>query len=347
VMPRIAPDPDFARFLDVLLLKRPVQRPPLFDFHIAREHKERLLERPIESARDEIDFYRLAGYDFVQATVHVAPTELAAEHAHSGSATAGYHGLIQSLSQFQSRRWSWQDAAEGNLSGCRDQFEIVERLAEAMPDQMRLMLHGADVFTLAWMLMGFESFCLATVDQPELVAALMESLADAQINALAEAMRIGGARIGIVLYSDDIAYTEGLMLAPSFFREYLLPVLERVAAFGPPLVYHSDGRLYDVFDDLANVGIRGIQPLEAKSMDPLEIKRCWSGKFCLIGNIDLDLMCRGTAAEVERQVRDKIDRLNVGGGYMVGVSNTVPDYVNFDNYVRMIETVYSYSEDAA
>ena len=120
-----------------------------------------------------------------------------------------------------------------------------------MPDQMRLMLHGADVFTLAWMLMGFESFCLATVDQPELVAALMDSLADAQINALAEAMRVGGDRIGIVLYSDDIAYTEGLMLAPSFFREYLLPVLKRVAALGPPLVYHSDGRLYDVFDDLA------------------------------------------------------------------------------------------------
>ena len=49
-------------------------------------------------------------------------------------------------------------------------------------------------------------------------------------------------------------------------------------------------------------------------MDPLEIKRRWPGKFCLLGNIDLDLMCRGTGEQVERHVREKIERLNAGGG---------------------------------
>jgi uroporphyrinogen decarboxylase len=347
VRPRIAPEPDFARFRDVLLLKRAVRRPPLFDFHIAPEHKERLLGRPVASPSDEVEFYRLAGYDFVQATVHVAPTEISAEHAHHGSDTAGYHGVIHSLEQFRSQKWSWQDAAAGNLDACQAQLKFLRSLAEVIPDEMRIMLHGADSFTLAWMLMGFEAFCMATVDQPELVFALMDSLANAQINALSEAMHIGGDKIGVVLYSDDVAYTEGLMLAPSFFLEYLIPVLKRVAALGPPLVYHSDGRLYDVFDDLAEVGVRGIQPLEAKSMDPLEVKGRWPGKFCLIGNIDLDLMCRGTTLDVVREVRMKIDRLNIGGGYMVGVSNTVPDYVSYENYIAMIETVYSYSEGVA
>ncbi len=76
-------------------------------------------------------------------------------------------------------------------------------------------------------------------------------------------------------------------------------------------------------------------------MDPLDIKARWPGKFCLIGNIDLDLMSRGTPQQVEAHVRDRIDTLNAGGGYMPGVSNTVPYYVNFENYVRMIQTVYS------
>ena len=110
-----------------------------------------------------------------------------------------------------------------------------------------------------------------------------------------------------------------------------------------PFLYHTDGRLYDVLDDLARVGVNAIQPLEPKAMDPLEIKRRWPGKFCLCGNIDLDLMARGTPDEVERHVRAKIERLNVGGGYMPGVSNTVPDYVKFENYARMIETVFSYA----
>jgi uroporphyrinogen-III decarboxylase len=77
-------------------------------------------------------------------------------------------------------------------------------------------------------------------------------------------------------------------------------------------------------------------------MDPLSIKQRWPGKFCLIGNIDLDLMSRGTAEQVERQVREKIGRLNEGGGYMVGVSNTVPAYVRYENWARMIETTYSF-----
>jgi len=56
-------------------------------------------------------------------------------------------------------------------------------------------------------------------------------------------------------------------------------------------------------------------------------------------------MARGEPDDVEAHVRAKIDRLNQGGGYMPGVSNTVPDYVRFENYQRMIETVMSYPDE--
>lgn len=75
-----------------------------------------------------------------------------------------------------------------------------------------------------------------------------------------------------------------------------------------------------------------------------EHKARWLGRFCLLGNIDLDLMSRGSEADVERRVRDRIDRLNPAGGYMPGVSNTVPYYVKFENYQRMIQTVHSYAD---
>ena len=116
-------------------------------------------------------------------------------------------------------------------------------------------------------------------------------------------------------------------------------------AVGAPLIYHTDGRLYEVFDDFARIGVRGVQPLEPKSMDPLEIKRRWPGKFCLMGNIDLDTMGRGTRDEVEAHVRERVETVGAGGGYMPGVSNTVPYYVKIENYRRMIETVHSYPDE--
>ena len=350
---RIEPSPDFDRFRDVLLLKRAVRRPPLFDFHVAPVHKAAVLGREYGGAKDDVEFFWRAGYDYVQMTIGVPHEELIeaerAEQQKQATKTASANArVIQSFEHFRARRWSWFDLAEGDLANVEERLRCLENFAKADLRGMKIMFHTADIFTLAWMMIGFDEFCLASVEEPEYIEAVMGSLAKAAENITRRAIEIAGDKIGVFLYSDDIAYTEGLMLSPEFFRRHLFPAMGRLtgllAEIGAPTIYHSDGRLFQVFDDLAALGVRGIQPLEPKSMDPLEIKRKWAGKFCLAGNIDLDLMCRGTAEQVEAHVREKIERLNVGGGYMPGVSNTVPFYVSTENYLRMIETVYSYKD---
>jgi uroporphyrinogen decarboxylase len=351
--PHIDPNPDFSRFRDVLLLRRAWRRPPLFDFHIDRAHKARLLGRPVETAADETRFFALAGYDYIQITVRIPHEELdhviAQEKQSSDAASHGGHArLIHTPDQFNAQRWSWQPLAEGDLSAVRPRLDYLQQVADALPPGMKIVLHTDDVFTFTWQMMGFTELCLSIYEQPELVRDVMRSLAAASRRIVDAAIACVGDRIGAVMYSDDIAYTEGLMCGPDFFRSHLFPHLLDLSAaaetIDAPLIYHSDGRLYDVFDDLSAAGVRAIQPLEPKSMDPLEIQRRWPGRFCLLGNIDLDLMTRGEPDEVEHQVRDRMDTLNTHGGYMPGVSNTVPHYVRYENYIRMIETVYRYPD---
>lgn len=308
--------------------------------------------RPVREPVDDMAFMRAAGYDYIQCTVHVPAAELtAAKQAQRGdAATHGAdHGIIDSPEHYRSREWSWQAAARGDLRVIQPQLDWLAGLARVLPPGMKILIHNADVFTYAWELVGFSPFCFFSLEQPEFIGELMQSLAAAQLNATRAALDVAGDAAGVLMYSDDIAYTEGLMLRPEFFREFLFPTIGQFVGLGRdhgdlPLIYHTDGRLYDVLDDLARLEVRGIQPLEPKSMDPLEIQHRWPGRFCLLGNIDLDLMARGTPDAVEQHVRERITRLNVGGGYMPGVSNTVPDYVKFENYQRMIETVYSYAD---
>lgn len=347
--PRIDPRPDFARFRDTLTLKRACKRPPLFDFIIHPKHLGEVIGRPVANGADVVEAYYLAGYDYVQAASYAPRDELLARNRASQLATHSTDArLITSLAQFRSQRWSWQAMAEGDLSVHAPVFDRLEEICAALKPGMKVLAHTADVFTFAWEYTGFTEFCLAVYEEPELIRELMASLFAAQYNGFAEFLRRAGDRLGAVIYSDDIAYTEGLMLSPDFFRAHLFPYIGRFAElarnYGAPFIYHSDGKLYQVFDDLAALGVNAIQPLEPKSMDPLEIKRRWPGKFCLLGNIDLDLMSRGSLSDVERHVRNRVDTLNVGGGYMPGVSNTVPDYVNHANWIRMIETVYSYGD---
>ncbi len=346
-------EPDFGRFLDTLLLRRAWRRPPQFDFIIDARHKAAVLGRPAETADDEAAFYRAAGYDYVQASVYAPHDELIdaqqRQRSASGSASHGDTCVIPTLADFRSKRWSWQDLAEGDTTRIEPALERAERLAEALPGRMKLLLHGADVFTFAWEMIGFDAFCLASYEEPEFIRAVMDSLAAAQLNAIDAALRRCGDRVGAIIYSDDIAYTEGLMLSPDFFKQYLFPTIGEVArrgeSAGAPLIYHSDGRLYDVFDDLTTLGVKAIQPLEPKSMDPMAIKQRWPGRLCLLGHIDLDLMARGEPDQVEAHVRQEIDQLNADGGYMPGVSNTVPDYVKTENYLRMIRTIQSYPDE--
>lgn len=353
-MPDIAPRPNFARFLDTLLLRRAYVRPPVFDFHVDAVHKSRLIGRPWRTPADDVEFWRLAGYDYVQFPIYVPHQELR-ERRSAAQEGAASHGsdlaVIESLEQFRSRRWSWQDVAEGNLSAVRDRLDWAAQLVAVCPDEMKVILHTADIFTFAWEMIGFTQFCLASVEQPQFLQEVMESLARGVLNVAQAAVEVLGPKLGAVFYSDDIAYSEGLMLSPAFFAEFLFPHIEALGKVGrgAPLIYHTDGRLYDVFDHFARIGVKGVQPLEPKSMDPLEIKRRWPRQFCLMGNVDLDLMSRGSTGQVEAHVRDRIERLHFGrdpdspypGGYMVGVSNTVPYYVNHEHYVRMLEIVHA------
>lgn len=351
--PAIEPSPDFERFRQTLTRQRSWRRPPLFDFLIDRSHKRDVLGRPVKTATDEVEFFTRAGYDYAQASLYVPIEELQEALRKSRESGSAIHGgslaVIESLDQFKRRRWSWQPVADGDLTAVADKLEWMGRLAEALPESMKLLVHFADVFTFAWEMIGFDEFCLATYEAPALIEAVMGSMAMANLNVAEEAVRRCGEKIGVVMYSDDIAYTEGLMLSPDFFRKALFPFMGELAERGrcvdAPMIYHSDGRLYQVLDDLAALGVNGIQPLEPKSMDPREIKDGWPNTFCLLGNIDLDLMARGAPEQVEQHVRERIERINADGGYMPGVSNTVPDYVDHANYIRMIETVYSYSDE--
>ncbi len=120
--------------------------------------------------------------------------------------------------------------------------------------------------------------------------------------------------------------------------------MEKIGALaqraGVPFIYHTDGNLWSVFEDFVRRGIQAIHPLEPNSMNALEVKEKYGDRLCLMGNIDLDLLSRGTPRQVQALVRDRIEKLGFNGGYCVGSSNTIPHYVRIENYIAMIEEVF-------
>jgi len=337
------PDPDFQRLRTALLRGEP-DRVPLVELIVGGKVMSEFLGKPVDTHERYVDFHRLAGYDYVRVTPvnNLNPAERPpAEGVRSRPATERDKprtwapegkGIITSWAEYEGHRWPKPEDAD---------FRMVEECRRCLPEGMMLVGHQGDIFTQVWQLMGFETFCFALVEEPGLVEAMFvrvgESIFD-MFRRLAEVPEVGA-----LWYSDDIAYTEGLMVSPEVLRRYLFPWMRKIGdlarARDLPYLYHTDGRLWEVMEDLIACGVDALHPIEPKAMDIREVKRRYGDRLCVIGNIDLGYtLTRGTPNEVAAEVKQRLREVAPGGGYCLGSANTVPDYVPTENYVTMIRT---------
>ena len=95
--------------------------------------------------------------------------------------------------------------------------------------------------------------------------------------------------------------------------------------------------------DLIQAGVNALQPIEPKSWDAVQVKQRFGDRLCVMGTIDLDLICRATRDEVVAMVKKHLELLAPGGGFVVGTSNTPAYYMNQENYRAVLQTALEYS----
>ena len=188
--------------------------------------------------------------------------------------------------------------------------------------------------------MGFETFATALYDNRPLVEALFDRYADWAV-ALAE--RAGDAGFDLFATTDDMAFKSGPFFSPAVFRELVLPRYRRIAdALTIPWVVHTDGNVTPFLDDLVALGIAGLHPIENGAMDIRAVKRRYGGRLCLLGNVDLDLLGRGTPEQADREVRGLIRDVAPGGGYIASSGNSLAGYLRPENVLAMTRAVQAY-----
>jgi uroporphyrinogen decarboxylase len=292
-----------------------------------------------------VEFAYRAGYDYVKIQPGV---DFDPERTNRGAGTSynpdgsvfrkwasegtGVIGTLHDLERFRFPRAEEID------------YTRLERVRRLLPEGMGVVGQYGDIFTMTWEMMGFEAFSIAVHEQPGLVAALNTRIGEIVVGMF-EAFAASDA-VDILWYSDDIAYTEGLMVSPAVLDLYFFPWLGEIGglarASGKPFIFHSDGVLYRVMDRIAACGVDALHPIEPKAMDLGEVKSRYGQRFCLIGGVDVDLLARGTRQEVREAVRRCIDAAGKGGGYCVGSGNSIPEYVKLENYLAMLDASFEF-----
>ena len=188
--------------------------------------------------------------------------------------------------------------------------------------------------------LGLERFSIALYENRSLVETVLDRYCD-WTAVVAE--RVCGLGFDVYVSTDDMAFKTAPYFSPRIFRQLVLPRYRRVRqAITLPWVLHSDGNLMPFLDDLVELGIAGLHPLEWGAMDIRAVKRDYGDRICLLGNVDLNLLGMGTPEEVDREVRGLIRDIGPGGGYILTSGNSLAGYLKPENVVALSEAVQRY-----
>lgn len=151
---------------------------------------------------------------------------------------------------------------------------------------------------------------------------------------------------GIAIH-DDHAFNTGPFLSPEIFRELFLETQKRqVDAYREKEVevgMHSDGKMDQVLDYVIDMDYQAIQALQPSAGNDIgKIKKKYGNKLVLIGNIDNDLMLRGTKEEVIETTKKVINSAAPEGGFILNSSCGLEAGAATGNVLAMYNTGYMY-----
>lgn len=198
-------------------------------------------------------------------------------------------------------------------------------------------------FDLGYELLGFERFMMWVVQEPAIMAAYFDKLIQTNL-ALAKMSCDAGA--DAILIADDLAFNTGTFVDPSFLRAEYFPLLKamvgEIQKKGLPVFLHSDGDLRNIIPDLIDCGIDVLQSCDPNAnMNIPSLKSEYGKDLVFMGNIDIDLLAKGTQRQVEIATRELIHDARKGGGFILSASNVVASYCIPENVRAMYATAHS------
>lgn len=202
---------------------------------------------------------------------------------------------------------------------------IVDRLAREVDDLHRQGLAaggntphlGGELFEAAWRLRGLESFLVDLVERKDMAHFLLDRLAELAGHNVATLVSAG---IDVLALDDDVGMPGTMLIGPSTWREFFKPrmagLVETARAINPDIrvLYHSDGHIEPILDDLVEIGIAALNPVQPEHMDALRIRRRFGTRLALWGTVGRQTTFSFDGPEaIRREVRTRVETLGRAG----------------------------------
>ena len=134
------------------------------------------------------------------------------------------------------------------------------------------------------------------------------------------------------------------MFSPKTYREIIKPRQKKL--FGlvkehtkAKILFHTCGSNYDIIDDLIEIGMDAINPVQTntKNMQADKLKQEFGDRLTFWGGIDTHAQ-----SSIEEEVRKVIEVMAPGGGYVLNAIHNIQPDVPAENICAMFDSAMKY-----
>ncbi|MFX0103591.1 MAG: uroporphyrinogen decarboxylase family protein [Candidatus Hodarchaeota archaeon] len=163
------------------------------------------------------------------------------------------------------------------------------------------------------------------------------------ITGMKKLIKYGKPRV--VMCGDDAGMNSGLLMGINLWRELVKPTLAEYVKIahdaGVKFLLHSCGRVEELFKDLVEIGVDGVESLKPTTNDLVSLKKKFGDKIALLGTLDeTHVLKNSSPSEIKKYTTSMIKKLGPHG-YIPGPTNTFVDHP-VENAVAVYEAIDEY-----
>ena len=234
----------------------------------------------------------------------------------------------------------------------KEGLEVMDNCAKDLrknTDRAIYATFGGNLIEIGEFAFRIDNFLYELAANPKRIHKFLDKLTEFHLYNLTKYLGVLGEYIDIIGFGDDLGTQNGPQISPAMYNEFFKPrhsvLWNHAKKLCPDLKVslHCCGGVYPLLGDLIEAGLDIINPVQFTCND-MEISRLKKefGKDLVFwgGGCDTrEILPRGSTDQVKKHVRDNIEILSTGGGFVFQQVHNIMADIKPENIMAMFEAV--------
>jgi len=215
-------------------------------------------------------------------------------------------------------------------------------------DRAIIGLFGGNLLEIGQFLYRIDNFLMLLAGDPRRAHEFLDRLVEIHLANLERFLGAVGPYIDVILFGDDLGMQNGPQMSRAMYNEFFKPRHGRLWRRAKELanvkvMLHCCGGIRPLLPDLIEAGLDATNPVQIScaGMDPRELKAEFGDKLTLWGGgCDTRfILPQATPDEIRRHVREQLQILGPGGGFVFQQVHNILANVRPENVIAMFDAV--------